>query len=251
LEKGQKPPGRSDSQASIDKLRPPEIDAADKDVRELNATPLEKFCETRVFETAHDLFRYLREGPFLERKKWVFRGQVRASWNLKSSLERHRRQPEITMNDAEDYVQRTFKRRAHHFVRTVPNEGERLEWWALMRRHGAPTRLLDWTKSPYVAAYFATAGADPNEPSAVWAINANALWEEVNRMIPDAKLREESRIIDDYSLRDPAAFDKLMSHSNREAAVVVPVEPRIMSAWFRNRDCFSAPTLSSGILSSG
>jgi hypothetical protein len=45
-----------------------------------------------------------------------------------------------------------------------------IEWLALMQHHGAPTRLLDFTYSLYVAAYFALEEAEGE--SAVWAINA-------------------------------------------------------------------------------
>jgi hypothetical protein len=40
-----------------------------------------------------------------------------------------------------------------------------------------PTRILDWTHSPEVAAFFAAdlAKTDQNEPIAVWALNVRAL----------------------------------------------------------------------------
>lgn len=45
-----------------------------------------------------------------------------------------------------------------------------MEWASIMQHHGAPTRLLDFTYSIYVAAYFALETADHD--CAVWAVSA-------------------------------------------------------------------------------
>src|SRR5262249_26893198 len=74
----------------------------------------------------------------------------------------------------ETRIRRIFRRKSHLFLVDAPQDDE-VEWLALMQHHGAPTRLLDFTWSPYVAAFFALERA--TEGAAVWAVNLPLLWD--------------------------------------------------------------------------
>jgi len=105
---------------------------------------------------------------------WAFRGQADANWPLESSLTRYLKtfagDPSGWLA-RESKILRTFQRKAHLLVPRTPAAGETLEWLALMQHHGAPTRLLDFTWSPYVAAFFALERATTD--AAIWAISSS------------------------------------------------------------------------------
>jgi len=94
---------------------------------------------------------------------FVFRGQRCVDWSLQPSLERAGGD-----ESGETVLLEEFQRRAHYVLPRVPERTERLEWLSIMRHHGVPTRLLDFTYSFYVGAFFAL--EDAASPSAIWCV---------------------------------------------------------------------------------
>jgi hypothetical protein len=93
---------------------------------------------------------------------------------LKTALERccdERGLPPQDRYGFEDRVFREFRRCYHQFASRMPPVQWRTEWFAIMQHYGAPTRLLDFTYSIYVAAYFALERVSESD-AAVWALDS-------------------------------------------------------------------------------
>ena len=135
--------------------------------------------------TTIELLSALHCSP-LNSADWVFRGQ-RYPWPLQPSLERIAgRVISGRLTAIENPLVREFMSRAHHYTGDPPREDDELGCLALMQHHGAPTRLLDWTISPFVAAFFAVEKppqGDPPEAPVIWAVNRRELVEDVKRVV--------------------------------------------------------------------
>lgn len=115
----------------------------------------------RSVKSFDDLARLVQ--PFRTDGEWVFRGVRSGDYELVPKIGRPGARRGLGNmahlpydRTAEETMVRHFIRSAGPYVRHVPPT--RLEWLALAQHHGLPTRLLDWTESLLVAAYFAVEG---------------------------------------------------------------------------------------------
>lgn len=151
---------------------------------------------------------------------WAFRGQRDALWVLNNAIERTEF---IHFNRTiEASFLAEFQRGARNYLTKDETPEHIIEWLALMQHHGAPTRLLDFTKSPYVAAFFAFENClcYPEQPTGIWAINVHYFRSralEVLSQVFAEELKLSNNLIDEH------LFEKIF-YSNRYS-LVFPVEP--------------------------
>ncbi len=107
----------------------------------------------------------------------VYRGSSNAPSPLLTSLDRlGGTHPPHTKAGLEEHILRNYIRYSRPYLGADPVS----DWEQLIsaQHHGAPTRLLDWTYSPLVAAFFATRPArDESRPRAIWRLDWQAVHE--------------------------------------------------------------------------
>ena len=129
------------------------------------------------------------------RNAWIFRGLKSADYGLEPSIERAITTPE-PWAVFEPPLLREFQSRAQLYASAydLPPKDDKVSWLALMQHSGVPTRLLDFTDSPYVALYFALRSRTEKEKESsakVWAIDGEAVMKAALRISGGADSQEE------------------------------------------------------------
>ncbi|WP_461102621.1 FRG domain-containing protein [Spirosoma koreense] len=110
------------------------------------------------------------------RPSLAFRGLPDSSFSLDTSLMRMGKD----CAQIEGHLLRNFKKYA---LRNVVERDSFWYWLSLAQHHGLPTRLMDWTFSPYVALHFVTAHAHYyNRDGIIWCLD----YKKVHQQLPDS-----------------------------------------------------------------
>ena len=141
------------------------------------------------------------------RSNFVYRGMGDASADLRTGLMKLGG----NIREVEFHILRNFKKYARQ---DAVHGDSQWNWLALAQHHGVPTRLLDWSYSPYVALHFATVGlGEYDRDGIIWCVDYVAVHKLLPRSLREVLSEERSNAFTvemlDHAAGSLVALEKL------------------------------------------
>ncbi len=157
-----------------------------------------KIKEVRL-KNIEDVLKMVSDQPFDEdikahRGYYLYRGLPDKNYKLETSLQRNCKH---LYKELEENILSNFTKYAE--LELISGSENIWKVMTLGQHHGLPTRLLDWTHSPFIALHFAvsefTDEKFSEKDSAIWKIDAKELYELLPKDILSAAEKETKTTI--------------------------------------------------------
>ena len=133
---------------------------------------------TSIGEYLKEIIRITRHGDNGDVYFQWYRGHANKEWELIPKVQRGFVGSEEDLLRRERYYTNDFQARASVFKSPALPINEYANWLTLMQHYGLPTRLLDWSRSPLVALYFAVSDKSQcEEDGCIWMLTPGKLNE--------------------------------------------------------------------------
>jgi len=186
--------------------------------------------------STEDLIREINNLP----NNYIYRGHASYDWKLQSTLERMlgSKWDAATVNKFERYALERFQPKFHLYDKENGSPQSKLAWLSILQHYGAPTRLLDFSESPYVALYFALEDYQPQLENdlALFALDYTALMDRSIDFIKknDSKFTESLQTVASHQ---DEVFENIVDRFSYEIAWVT--EPTKLNVRLdRQSGCF-------------